>query len=433
MIIRAPLTKPTVLGLDLRGGVELVYQGGPTPQVPKVTPQAIDDAIETIRKRTDALGVSEPEIQRAGHHQISIGLPDVDNADRADRAGRHDRPAPVLRLGAERHTRPSSGRTLRTPARRPVPTAGRGRRRRQKPQRRGDDIPPDGPSEEIEAALRRRQEEDPASTTTSATTPARRSTTSSTADKRADRRPRLDLRGAAVRLRGRRRPEARAERDPKDSVPEELAAIPVATPERATAERAQLAKTGPPGSQVLKVPQRHRRHRGRAPRRSQPDDVQQLLRPRGRLRAVRLGHQEPEAAPTSNTNAPIVTMSSPTRAARRSRASPSGSPSAARDHRAARHQPASRRFSASRSRSTTRSSRSRTIDFRENPEGIDGRTGAQINGIGDAPGHPGPGREPAHRRAADRAQADLADPGLRVARPAGARPGPARRRASASR
>ncbi len=75
--------KPTRLGLDLRGGVELVYEGQPTPQVPEVTPQAIDDAIETIRKRTDALGVSEPEIQRSGADQISIGLPDVQNVDRA--------------------------------------------------------------------------------------------------------------------------------------------------------------------------------------------------------------------------------------------------------------------------------------------------------------------------------------------------------------
>ncbi|HEX2234080.1 MAG TPA: protein translocase subunit SecD, partial [Thermoleophilaceae bacterium] len=76
-------TKPTVLGLDLRGGVELVYEGRPTPKVPTVTEQALDDSIETIRKRTDALGVSEPEIQRAGPRQISIGLPDVENADRA--------------------------------------------------------------------------------------------------------------------------------------------------------------------------------------------------------------------------------------------------------------------------------------------------------------------------------------------------------------
>jgi SecD/SecF fusion protein len=77
------LTKPTKLGLDLKGGIELVYQGRPTPQVPEVTQQALDDAVETIRKRTDALGVSEPEIQRSGRDQISIGLPDVQNADRA--------------------------------------------------------------------------------------------------------------------------------------------------------------------------------------------------------------------------------------------------------------------------------------------------------------------------------------------------------------
>ena len=76
-------TKSTRLGLDLKGGTELVYQGQPTPQVPKVTPQALDDALETIRKRTDALGVAEPEIQRSGQDQISIGLPDVQNAQRA--------------------------------------------------------------------------------------------------------------------------------------------------------------------------------------------------------------------------------------------------------------------------------------------------------------------------------------------------------------
>jgi SecD/SecF fusion protein len=76
-------SKSTRLGLDLKGGIELVYQGQPTPQVPKVTPQALDDALETIRKRTDALGVSEPEIQRSGPDQISIGLPDVQNAERA--------------------------------------------------------------------------------------------------------------------------------------------------------------------------------------------------------------------------------------------------------------------------------------------------------------------------------------------------------------
>ncbi len=78
-----PLSKDTKLGLDLEGGIELVYEGEPTPQVPEVTPQSVDDAIETMRKRVDSLGVSEPEIQRAGARQISVGLPDVQNAERA--------------------------------------------------------------------------------------------------------------------------------------------------------------------------------------------------------------------------------------------------------------------------------------------------------------------------------------------------------------
>src|SRR5947209_19029491 len=80
----APLGKKTQLGLDLRGGVELIYQGEPTPQVPKVTPQAVADAINTIRKRTNALGVSESEVQQQGRDQIDGERPGVKNAARAE-------------------------------------------------------------------------------------------------------------------------------------------------------------------------------------------------------------------------------------------------------------------------------------------------------------------------------------------------------------
>lgn len=76
-------TKETKLGLDLEGGVELVYQGQPTPQVREVTPEAVDRAVEIIRDRVDQLGVAEPEIQRAGSDQISVGLPAVQDIERA--------------------------------------------------------------------------------------------------------------------------------------------------------------------------------------------------------------------------------------------------------------------------------------------------------------------------------------------------------------
>ncbi len=76
-------TKKTTLGLDLKGGTELIFQAKPTPQNPTIDSADMDRAIEIIRKRTDAFGVSEPEISRIGSDSIRVGLPDVSNAARA--------------------------------------------------------------------------------------------------------------------------------------------------------------------------------------------------------------------------------------------------------------------------------------------------------------------------------------------------------------
>src|SRR4051794_20294584 len=73
----------TKLGLDLKGGVELVYQGQPTGQVKEVSGEDIERSIEIIRERIDQLGVSEPEVARLGADQITVSLPDVTNAQRA--------------------------------------------------------------------------------------------------------------------------------------------------------------------------------------------------------------------------------------------------------------------------------------------------------------------------------------------------------------
>jgi len=64
-------SKKTVLGLDLKGGVELVYQGKPTAQS-KVDSESLDRAIDIMRKRVDQLGVAQPEIQRTGGSEIDI-------------------------------------------------------------------------------------------------------------------------------------------------------------------------------------------------------------------------------------------------------------------------------------------------------------------------------------------------------------------------
>jgi SecD/SecF fusion protein len=76
-------SQTTQLGLDLKGGVQLVYQGEPTAQS-KVTPDALNRAVDIMRSRVDSLGVSEPVIQTSGGNQISVGLPSVTNTARAE-------------------------------------------------------------------------------------------------------------------------------------------------------------------------------------------------------------------------------------------------------------------------------------------------------------------------------------------------------------
>ena len=76
--------KDTKLGLDLQGGVQLVYQGKPTKQT-QVTAESLQRALDIMRDRVDAFGVAEPELARTGEDQIEVNLPGVDDAERAAR------------------------------------------------------------------------------------------------------------------------------------------------------------------------------------------------------------------------------------------------------------------------------------------------------------------------------------------------------------
>jgi SecD/SecF fusion protein len=80
----ALFTVKTELGLDLRGGVQLVYQGEPTPQTPKVTQAALNRAVQIMQQRVDSLGVSQPQISTSGSNEISVALPNVHNVDQAE-------------------------------------------------------------------------------------------------------------------------------------------------------------------------------------------------------------------------------------------------------------------------------------------------------------------------------------------------------------
>lgn len=78
-------TKPTLLGLDLKGGVELIYKAEPTPQSP-VNTASLQRAVQVMNNRVNQLGVSQPTIQTSGGNQIDVQLPNVTNIAAAEKA-----------------------------------------------------------------------------------------------------------------------------------------------------------------------------------------------------------------------------------------------------------------------------------------------------------------------------------------------------------
>src|SRR4051794_8417774 len=75
--------KQTKLGLDLQGGLELVYQGQATGTSTEVSGEDIENSISIIEQRINKLGVSEPEVARLGTDEITVSLPGVTDANRA--------------------------------------------------------------------------------------------------------------------------------------------------------------------------------------------------------------------------------------------------------------------------------------------------------------------------------------------------------------
>jgi len=76
--------KPTLLGLDLKGGVQLTYKALPTPQTPKVDQTALNDTTSILDSRVNQFGVSNATVQTQGGNQIVVSLPDVHNLTRAE-------------------------------------------------------------------------------------------------------------------------------------------------------------------------------------------------------------------------------------------------------------------------------------------------------------------------------------------------------------
>jgi protein-export membrane protein SecD len=79
-----PFGKKTHLGLDLQGGLEIVYKAA-LPNGTAPSRAQLDQTINIINRRVNGLGVSEAAVQIQGSDQISVALPGIKNVDQAVR------------------------------------------------------------------------------------------------------------------------------------------------------------------------------------------------------------------------------------------------------------------------------------------------------------------------------------------------------------
>src|SRR5690606_16998428 len=69
-------------GLDLQGGLQVVLEARP-PEGQSVDSGALEGTRDTIERRVNSLGVSEPVIQTRGDNQILVELPGIDDPEAA--------------------------------------------------------------------------------------------------------------------------------------------------------------------------------------------------------------------------------------------------------------------------------------------------------------------------------------------------------------
>ena len=344
-----------------------------------------DQQARRLRARSRAPGHRQDHRQPARHHRRQPRR----------RTGRHHRPALLLRLGAE-PDRPGAG------DRRPPRPANRRRRPLKASEKRWKEAGRNAKSTENQqlifagayptayeaAQLASEQEPDDELRELlgrqAALLPLRQGRAA-----RPDRRPRADEEGP---LRQPDREETAEGRDRRRSPGRARSSSPNTRPTKT----GKIDETAKPGWYALQ---------GRP----------------GALAAPTSPTRSRNTARTTNRSSPST---SPTRAAKPSRKSPARSPSAARRRRSARSAPKKRQRSPGHF-AVVLDNEVKTrpiINFAENPDGIDGRTGAQISGgFNRHRRGPGTGDDAADRRPADQPQTDQRDPGLGDPRHAGAR------------
>jgi SecD/SecF fusion protein len=121
-------TQPIRLGLDLRGGTQIVLEAQDTEEE-SVTSDTVGRTLEVLRRRVDQLGVSEPTLQESGDRRIIVELPGVTDPEEA---------LEVIGRTAQLTFHPVLG-TPRPDADDPGGDGGRGERDRDRDEEAGED------------------------------------------------------------------------------------------------------------------------------------------------------------------------------------------------------------------------------------------------------------------------------------------------------
>lgn len=75
------LIKDVKLGLDLKGGFEVLYEAAPYQEGAAITPELLKETAKNLQNRIDKAGVEEPEITTEGSNRIRVKLAGVENED----------------------------------------------------------------------------------------------------------------------------------------------------------------------------------------------------------------------------------------------------------------------------------------------------------------------------------------------------------------
>jgi SecD/SecF fusion protein len=105
------VTRPARLGLDLRGGTQIVLEAKDSSDR-RVDGDTLARTLEVLRQRVDQLGVAEPTLQRSGERRVLVELPGVyDPKEAVEVIGRTAQLAfhPVLGLADPNAKRPAGG------------------------------------------------------------------------------------------------------------------------------------------------------------------------------------------------------------------------------------------------------------------------------------------------------------------------------------